>query len=240
MEEWFYLLIPVILFISVGLFRLSVSKAILFAAFIVIVVVTGFRWYRIETLEIELNTGYWDILFRKQVSTRLDALMFGVIGAYFAFYATGLWLKYKKQLFVLGLILLFGQQAIVYFEWYSFDVYYCVFSFTINSLATVLLIPFLSTMKPFKGRAYRFFARISVLSYGMYLTNLSLVMLAIMQPLPWDQWIFADFWMNFFQFATYWLLTIGFSILLYKYVELPMMKLRDAPVFARLFKLTLK
>lgn len=239
-EEWFYLLIPVLLFLCVGLFRMSVSTALLLTAITVLLAVTGFRLYRFELLEMEVTQDWWDLLFRKQVSTRLDALMYGVIGAYFAYFKTALWLKYKNQLFVLGLLVLFTQQTIAHFQWHSFGMYYCVFSFSINSLGTILLIPYLTKMKPFTGRAYRFFSTISVLSYAMYLINLSLVFHTIMLPLPWDEWIFADFWMNFFQLLTFWFVTIGLSVLIYKYFEIPMMKLRDARILKKWLKLTPK
>ena len=77
-EEWFYLLVPILLFAGVRL-GLSTKQAVLAVVLIVIVFSMGFRTYRYATGDVV----FWelDLIFRKQVVTRLDSLIWGVLGA---------------------------------------------------------------------------------------------------------------------------------------------------------------
>lgn len=224
-EEWFYLLLPLFIFTGTRVLKLSVNKSLLFTAIAIIVGVTLFRYYRFETLEIE-SRYVWDKTFRRQVFTQLDSLMFGVIGAYIFYFFKEYWVKFKKVLLVLGILLF----LVVRYNWLKFDplgLFYCVFSFTGNSLATLFLLPYLSTLKSGKGILFKVITYISLISYSIYLINSNL-MRFIINSIDWtalEQ--FNGYAFLLVRFFVYLFLTILISLLLYKYFELPMMNLRD-------------
>lgn len=80
-EEWFYLLVPSFIFICVGIFHVKTKKSILLVAITAIIFTTCFRYFRY--INFPHSISEWDLNYRKQVITRLDSLMFGVIGAFF-------------------------------------------------------------------------------------------------------------------------------------------------------------
>jgi len=225
-EEWFYLLLPILLFIWIKLFKLSINKALLITAIGIIVCVTLFRYYRYENLEIN-NLIAWDKTFRKQVFTRLDSLMFGVIGAYIFYNYKAFWQRYKKLLLVVG-IALFLISRYNFFGFHPWGFYSCVFSFTTVSVATLFLLPYLSGLKNGKGFVYKFLTYISLISYSMYLINLILVQKWLLGSINWEPVEqFNGYLFLLSRYFLYWVFTVGISILLYKYFEIPVMNLRD-------------
>lgn len=224
-EEWFYLLLPIFLYLGTRLLKLSVNKSLLVTAVGIIVCVTLFRYYKYTQITID-SRYVWDKMIRRQVFTQLDSLMFGVIGAYIFYFFKSHWVKYKKMFLVLGIVLF----LIVRYNWFNFErlgLFYSVFSFTGNSLATLFLLPYLSTLKSGKGVVYRIITYISLISYSIYLINSNL-MRWIINSIDWttlEQ--FNGYAFLLIRYFLYWFLTIVISILLYKYFELPMMNLRD-------------
>ncbi|WP_343586242.1 acyltransferase [Flavobacterium sp.] len=221
-EEWFYLIVPIILLLIIRLFSLSTKKAILITAILIILFATFFRY--VKSLQIILeNSRDWDINFRKQVFTRIDSIMYGVLGAYIAYYQNNIWHKYKKTLFSLGLILLISNKFFIKADLNS--LYACVFSFSLNSIGTLFLLPFLSEIKSGKGKIYKAVTYFSLISYSMYLINLTLVKNWIVLHLEID---FINSYVTLvIKYLLYWFFTIVLSILLYKYFEVPTTKLRD-------------
>jgi peptidoglycan/LPS O-acetylase OafA/YrhL len=105
--------------------------------------------------------------------------------------------------------------------------YNCVFSFTLVSIATLFLLPFLSHIKTGKGFLFITITRISLISYSMYLVNLSLVKNWIIDNIDWTGIFNNGYLLVFCKYSLFWLLTIFLSVVLYKYFELPVMNLRD-------------
>ena len=225
-EEWFYLITPVLLFFLVKFLKLTPRHSILITACVLILLVTGLRHIRYETLSIQ-TIDEWDLIFRKQVISRLDSLMFGVIGAYFSFYHASKWVKHKIIFLITGILLFVFSKFISDRLFPELGLYNCVFSFTTISLATLFLLPFLSDIKTGKGFFYRTITHISLISYSMYLVNLSLVKSWIIDKINWMEIFSSNYLVVFFKYSLFWFLTIFLSVILYKYFELPMMNLRD-------------
>ena len=223
-EEWFYLLVPIIVFGLVGFGRLPAKKAILGAAIVILVSMTAIRFYRY--LEIPgVNFKAWDDHFRRPVVTRLDSLMFGLIAAYLFYYHKQFWVKYKRPLFIGGILLFLFIKYMDRVYWNSFGLYQCVFSFSVASLATLMLLPLLSELKRGKGVMYKSFTYISLVSYSMYLLHFSVIQKWIIVNLPLD---FLPTYIRIgSKYLLYWALTILVSIAMFKYFEHPVMKLRD-------------
>lgn len=225
-EEWFYLLIPILLFILIKLFRISIKNTFLISALGIIISVTAFRYFRYTSMEItEMST--WGRMLRKQVFTRLDSIMFGLLGAYILHYFPKLWNKFKLQSLLIGIILLVSVKLNP-FGFENFGLYHCVFSFSFTSMGALFTIPYLNSLKSGKGLLFKILTYTSLISYSMYLINLTIVQKWILGNLDWTGLQTYNEPLFFFtQFALFWVLVYLLSTLLYKYFELPMTKLRD-------------
>lgn len=224
-EEWFYLLIPIMLFFLPALFKLRKEKAILIIIIATIVSITVFRIIKSYYLEVD-SYKTWDMHFRKVVITRIDSIMFGVLGAYLSIYHQKLWNTRRKTSFWIGISLILIHKLTFELQ-VPVGLYLNVFSFSLMSLGTLMLLPYLSNLKEGKGLAHRFFTHVSLISYSMYLINYSLLIRIV---IPWLSSLFNDpssssiGWM---MYLAYHLLAFTGSYLIYKYYEIPFMNLRD-------------
>ncbi len=223
-EEWFYLIVPFLTIIGAIIFKISPKQIIVLVAILIIIFSTAIRYYRYSKGH-SYDLAIWDGLFRKQVVTRLDSIMFGVIGAYISFYFAIYFSKYRNFLFVVGLLLLALPKTPLNFHLMNDKIYADVFSFTQMSIGTLFLIPFLANLKTGKGFIYKTFTYISLTSYSMYLINYSLILALIIRPyfanhLDKHLYIIAS---NLLFYG----LTFILSILIFKYFEKPFMNLRD-------------
>ncbi|MFN8277168.1 MAG: acyltransferase [Chitinophagales bacterium] len=225
-EEWFYLLIPILITACISLFRWSPKKALLVVAVVVLTVATGFRLYRYYHFPVD-SFKRWDLIFRKQVITRLDSLMFGVLGAYFKHYHFKIWNQYKLAFLVSGLIILLITKYILPVTQYYNSFYGCVCSFSLMAFGTLLLLPWLSNFQLVKQRLTKWITHISLISYSMYLLNLTIIQNTLMEYFPWEVLQLSNNAIALIKYALFWILVIGLSSLLYRYYERPMTRLRD-------------
>ncbi len=234
-EEWFYLLIPSVIFFLVGVFKIVPKKAVLTTAVAVIIASIGFRLYRYGVHPVK-TLADWDLHFRKEVITRLDSLMFGVLGAYCAYYYKSLWARHKIILFWIGLGLVILQQAVTLYIASGSHItqtgqglYLSVFSFPITATGILLLLPLLSEHRSGSGFIYESLTHISIASYSMYLIHVSLI-----QPLVLSlTTVHTSHVLTIFRYCLYWALTIVGSIMLYKYFEKPTTDMRDTLILRR-------
>jgi peptidoglycan/LPS O-acetylase OafA/YrhL len=227
-EEWFYLLIPSATILLIML-RIRAKAALLSVAILVVVAVTVYRYYKY--LHFPPATGTeWDLNFRKIVITRLDSLMYGVIAAYLSYYDRQRWLIYKLFKFIAGVSLLLFAQFTSTFQGLGLNA--CVFSFSIISVATMLLLPFLASLTKGSGWSYRLLTRISLISYSMYLLNLNIGEGAIVTPLL-NYFALKGSVRNAVGYLLFWAVTILLATLMYNYFEVPIMRLRNKLVSTR-------
>ncbi|MEM1412380.1 MAG: acyltransferase [Pseudomonadota bacterium] len=228
-EEWFYLLIPAAIFLLVRS-GLRPRVSVLGVSIAIILFSIAMRYYKMETNSIE-SMVTWDTVIRKQVLTRLDSIMFGIVGAWLSYYHRALWLRFKTPLLWCGISLLVAHKlsflALRHYE-FTFNVYYCVYSFTVSSLGTLLLLPYLSDYRRQGGYFFRLITKISLISYSMYLIHLSLVQYYVvpramsLSPVQIPKGMVTDS----IECGMYWVLSFYGSVLLYKYFEHPIMKKR--------------
>lgn len=224
-EEWFYLIFPILIFFTF-LFKGSYKKSLLYLALLVIVFITAFRFYRFSYVDIN-GISDWDLIFRKQVITRLDSLMFGVVGAYISYFYKNFWIKFKTQLLFTGILIFIASKFILPHFTSIISVYSCVFSFTLISIGTLFVLPYLSELKTGNGLLFKPITYISLISYSMYLLNLSIVQSWIIGNIPWNKITDNGYLIVISNYSIYWSLVIGLSILIYKYFEIPMTSLRE-------------
>lgn len=150
--------------------------------------------------------------------------MFGLIAAYIFFIKKEFWFKYKNIFFFIGLVILLTNKFILLDSAFNNHIYNNVFTFSVDSISVLFLLPFLNNINSGSGFFYKFFTYTSLISYSMYLLNLSIIQMWILTYL--SLLITNDILLAFLKFFLYWFLTIFLSILMYKYVELPFMNLR--------------
>lgn len=226
-EEWFYLIVPLIIFSSLLIFKRKPKTSILITIITVIVLVTLYRYIKYVNLGYDTVTQYQALYIfnTNEVIIRLDSLIYGVLGAFLAHYYSDFWIKYRKYAFSIGIIL-----AIVIRNFYLFIPYtplintlHNVFYYTIASVAVAFLLPYLSLLKNGSGILYKALTYVSLISYSLYLLHFTFVKFCIIEPLTRD----LDFaYLNNFKFILIWGLSFLLATLMYLYVEKPSMDLR--------------
>lgn len=225
-EEWFYLAIPIPLYLSTKLRNVDRRRLMLALMIIVILAVTAFRSYR------AWHFGYstidaWDESLRKQVVTRFDSLTFGVLAAYLSLYHRELWRSTATLALVIGAALLLLDRILLLTVPGMF--YRNYFALTVTPLGAMLLLPKLSGLKREGGWIVGTFTFISVVSYSMYLLNFAVVQGVLLPPLirALSHVCWRCSQSHGVSYVLFWMLTIGSSFLLYRYFERPMTALRD-------------
>ncbi|MDR2207319.1 MAG: acyltransferase [Flavobacteriaceae bacterium] len=227
-EEIFYLITPMILYMMIKIFHIKLKWSVFFTILSIVVCVLLFRLYRFYFSELPHN---WRISFSMRVSTRLDSLMYGVLGAFINYYYPKIFKKNKFHLlmFVAGILILIADKYFIPGFFKSIaekNIYSNVFRFSAVPFAVMLLLPYLYQMKHPKNM--NFITKISLISYSMYLLNLTLIL----------DWFIRKFWAKTIHienynlkiisnYTLYWVLLFAFSTVMYKYIELPFLKYRD-------------
>jgi peptidoglycan/LPS O-acetylase OafA/YrhL len=218
-EEWFYLLFPIsIIIIKKIIPNLILKRIVLIAVVIFLLIPLMYRIIKFMSFPINENAdSLWDILFRKTVITRLDTIVFGVLGAYLNYYYSKFWTKFKYIKFLLGIVFIYVAQYKI-----RTGILFFTLNFDVLSFGILLLIPLLNSFKT----TYKFIAipvtYISISSYSMYLIHHSLILIPILSYVKY----FSRFNAIFF-YLLYLTSTILISIIIYKYFEKPIMDLRE-------------
>lgn len=218
-EEWFYLLVPIPLYIATKFSKVDRKKLIVCLIFLVIIATTAFRIYKAYEYDYA-SIRAWDLHLRKQVFTRLDGLMYGVAGAYFSLFHSENWKKYSKPLLCFGLILIIFDKIL-----HTNIAYLNYLNITIVSLATLCLLPYLSGWQRNEDVVTRIVTFTSVISYSMYLLNLTFVQ-SVLIPVV-ELQCSNCLTPSLVTYALYWVVTLACSTLLYYCFERHATKIRD-------------
>lgn len=174
-EEWFYLLFPVLIII-VGVF---VSKSKSYdKKYIVSVVMFLIVPLILRVLSFTLNSEVldWDLYLRKIVVYRLDTIAFGLLGAWiYAQFGQ----KILKHSFVM---FLFGLAGIVSFYLLKFDnaeVFKQTLYFSFQSLFILLCLPIFIRIRLSSKIIKNGIGLISILSYSLYLVHMPVLYLML-------------------------------------------------------------
>lgn len=215
-EEWFYLILPITLFSMFYISKKFIKTTVLFSFVIIFLISFCFRFY------FHLNSNVstvveWDQTFRSPVITRLDSLLFGVLGAWFYIFKKDLFKNYQNLFFIIGASIFIINK--IYGDYFlSFNFYTNVLLLSIMPFSILLMLPKLYYLNETKLPILnKIITEGSLISYSMYLINLSIVSHIFLVPLSISIWL---------KFVLFWILTILISKLIYNYVEIPFIKMR--------------
>ena len=236
-EEWSYITLPLILWIMHSLLSTHWSRQRIVLATILFIII-GTNLYRfIMAIQIPISDG--ELGYRGIVTTRLDAISYGVLAAYVKHYFPTFWATKSVRLWLLiiGLIMTvlaaFSASILVLsiyadagiFQDYVF--FKRTFYFPLIGLSMMLLVPYMDGWRTATGiwarfGIARFITHISLISYSMYLLNLTPIMLNVVERIP-----TTSFTVGWLKVGLFWVLVLVLSTLLYKFFEKPVTQLRE-------------
>lgn len=165
-EEWFYLLFPLLLLLASRL-RRDRRFAVLAALVVLFALSTGARVAAVST-----GHPSWDAGIRKIVVYRFDALMIGVLGACGKAFRPALWDRLRPAGLVAG-TLLFGLVFCLYFALDRNSSFVArTLLFTLTSVSVLLLLPVLDAWREAGGAVAAAVRNVSLWSYSLYLCHL--------------------------------------------------------------------
>lgn len=171
-EEWFYLTTPVMFFVGARLMPLKKAVPIIIIA--IFLLGNILRIIQIERYNIN---DYYSYVYRilMAIPTRIDAVMFGVLGAYLAYYDVPIWKNNIHPFFLVGVAGFFINHYYGIFG--GFNAYVLYFHKQVESLFILMTIPYLSSIRKGTRITAKAITFISLISYSLYLTHTALFML---------------------------------------------------------------
>ena len=213
-EEWFYIISPILLLLLLKFLTPKTSFIIITALMILFPF-----FYRISMSNALVEFFAYDITFKKIVLCRLDSIAFGLLAAWFLFYYESYWKKFKTFSLLIGLSLMTYILKFAPNESYFYNqVYY----FTASPLSAMLILPYAFSIKTSTWKISKVITHISKISYSMYLLNLAIVAEVIR-----DNFLPVGGIDGIIKYILYWIIVIIGATLLYSYFEKPIMNLRN-------------
>jgi peptidoglycan/LPS O-acetylase OafA/YrhL len=193
-EEWFYLVIPILLFAGANQFPLKkVVPAVIILVLIFSNAVRISRAYQSGLISPVIDSN---LLFREinsSVPTRIDNIIFGLLGAWLVFYKFNIWTKHRNLFFTIGItgffINHFLKVYLIHHATASSNAYIILFHTQVELLFVLMTFPKLSIIKTGKGYIAGTITFVARISYSIYLIHLSLFVLAVRPRFPINPWI---------------------------------------------------
>lgn len=178
-EEWFYLSAPVLFLLAARKWSLRQSAPWIIGGLFVL----GHLFRVLKVHYYQINT-YEDYVFNilMTVPTRIDAVNFGLLGAYLSYYRFPIWTNYKKSFFWIGVIGFFANH--VYSVYLDFNAYILYGQKQAELLLVLMTIPYLSSIKQGRGLLGRAITFVALTSYSIYLVHGGLFMFLVQPWLP--------------------------------------------------------
>ncbi len=230
LEEWFYLLFPILLIIGNKILARNDNSHIKKNVFISILILFSIPFLlRTLLLTKQIHLQWMDS--SRMVFFRLDTIATGIFMSWIAFYYKDILAKYRN---------LFGLLFILFMLLYLYFFYQTIFPNLLNNtveqnLTTCYGIFILSNLACFSLTIYmkevkaqtpnwfvKFITLISLISYSMYIFHRSVVFYLLdlfFKP--------TSVFENIIMFIAYFATTVLLSIVVYKYFEHPMTELRE-------------
>lgn len=218
-EEWFYLLFPLLLFVLLYLFK-NINKLV-----ILLIVILSFLFIPLILRNLQ-HFNDVNFEFRKIVIYRLDAIVYGVFASLIAIKYEAFF-KNNRYIFACFGILIY---LIVIFNQSLWKITLLPYYYTIEAMTIMLMLPFFSSIKSLKFNVINsIFTYISSVSYSLYLVNLTLIQIVII-PLfkKYTESVTSSFTNNELVFYFFfWLFSFLIASLIYYFFERPILDWRN-------------
>ena len=232
-EEWFYIVLPLLVWSLTGVFKFKIKKII---PWLVVVFVVG--CFVVRALKFNMYEN--DIIAGKPlinrypftVICRLDALMFGVLAAYIFKYVTSIWTNYEKLFFVFGITIIivdyvfYNYTTFLNYNNINLKWYRNVMHYSVLPTAVILILPYLYNFK-LDHKISKVITFISIISYSLYLSHLTIAATFMFPEHLSNALHIPNNYKYIFNYIFYWLFSIIISTFMYKYFEKPMTDLRE-------------
>jgi peptidoglycan/LPS O-acetylase OafA/YrhL len=222
-EEWFYVLIPILFVTALRISPKSFQSTSLLIVCSVIVVVTIARSIYVVAVE-----PMWLGGVREIVIYRLDACMFGVLAAWLKHFRRAWWERPAGGLFAAGLAMLLTV-ALLAVILPSDSLFLHSAGFPLTSIAAALLLPTLDRWIVSRASWHHLILNVSLWSYSLYFINVLVFAMLF-------RW-FRDTGPVCCA-AAFVLLSLSIAAVVYRFYEKPIMDLRKSsltrnPLWAR-------
>ena len=235
-EEYAYLIGPILLLLLGIVFKM---KTRLFLAIVIGIILAGFLLkLNFHNEHPQLDYQLWNLELKLVALYRIDAIYYGVLGAYFMNMYGKLFKKYRAFLLVFGLIVLVGVMFPLagHLSIDQTPVFWNVFYLPLISVAVLFTLPFFSNWKQNHHTLFnKLVTHTSLVSYGMYLLHYSITLFLIKRYLG----VLSEQRLVIIGvFVGYLGLVYAAASFLYRFYEKPVMDLRDHPRVKRMFRNT--
>lgn len=218
-EEWFYLLFPISLYLLYRLFK-SFDVAFIVSAGIFLVIPTAIRINWAVTTNLD-----WDTYFRKIMLLRLDSIMYGVLAAWIKKNSPTFWKKYRWPLIIFGLLIVTVSWSWVLIRGVDADFFGKTFLFSCTSLGFACLLPALDQWKlQHETIASTTTRLIALWSYSLYLCNLLVAQIFMLIN---EKISGIPFSIGILFFAAFFVISFAVSAMVYSFFEKPILDLRN-------------
>ncbi len=224
-EEWFYLLFPLVLAFAIRWLKLKGEKLFVF---VVLLFIGGCLLARIA-LYFTANPE-WLIGFRTIMPLRLDSIAFGVGFALLKYYHPGFFKKHRYLFFTTGIAGTLFMLFVFYFGYlhqYGLQggFFLKTFFFSFYSLFAAMLLPLCDAIKSSTNKIWqKIITHISLISYSLYLVHWVFVLLVNKYTASFSSWE---------RILMVWVASFVTASLQYKYFEKPMTDMREKFSFGK-------
>jgi peptidoglycan/LPS O-acetylase OafA/YrhL len=213
-EEWFYLLFPLIVFGLVGLLAMRGERAFLAACAVFLLIPLAARWAVAPQVH---DHASWALWVKKLTLTRLDAPGMGMLFAWLARRFAERWQLWRRPAFVIGAGALLALGRLDHGDVPTFML---LGYESLYALAIALLLPLLSAWRS-GGVFTRSMRGLSLITYALYLVHLPMLYLwghLVPDPVAWKCAL---------HYALFIASALALATLVYRYWERPFMRMRD-------------
>lgn len=225
-EEFSYIVGPLLLYILLKFHLYDNKVSFLITSIFVIACGICFRYYYDMHFS-NSNIEEWSLNVRKVVIYRIDSIYYGFLAASVSFYYKRFWFKFRYYFALFGLLIFFALHASIYFFHLnpsSNHSFYNQFYLPALLISLACFFPWTENLKSRSKSILNCITYLSLISYSLYLVNYSIILLGLEK-------MFDIAEMNsiskFILIIGYLTLSFLFAHLLYKYYELPIMKIRE-------------
>ncbi|MCB9033634.1 MAG: acyltransferase [Chitinophagales bacterium] len=229
-EEWFYILLPILLFILIKLNQ-SLKRAMLITCLVLIAISFSVKVF----YAFHFHYNNFDEYFRKIVLLRFDNLAIGILCYFVQLHYSNFWHRNKKLLFFIGIAIVTSSIVGFYYLAYQHNFYgyhhntivyhYCnIFWLSILGIGIACIFPLMENLSTTKHKfIHLFFTTTAKISYAMYLLNIPIYFLLFRYLLKVPSTISSAL----IAITIYYSVLYTASYLLYHFFELRILTYRD-------------